>query len=451
MAPRLALLAATLCAASYTTASYLESHSFEPPFDELDAGGERQASAMFKTHAYTQVNRNFVRLTPDRQSKRGAVWSRRSIGGDELSTTLTFRISGQGKKFFGDGLALWIVNQGYYVEGELHGSTERFTGVGVIIDTFKNAETLSYHRDVAVIVNDGSRNTETMLDAVEGCNAGTLRFHEERGDFNAAEMSHKIKVVVTEGGKRLKLYLEDRDADEAAAAAYEASLKLGNETVATATPAPVWSECLDMAVDLPAQWLKSAHLGLSASTGQLADNHDVISLVSFSDQDAHAERELAVAGSKGFERGEGFDEARLDRVEDMLNTLLTKLDNLQHHFEHEIVQFEDHMKVTTSKLSAAEAESENRITELERRVMSSVEDNVETRLSQIEGELDSSLISRISSVERVMNKRIGTAVGEVSKGMGKWKLPFVGVLLVLFAAGVFLWRAYRQAKKSHLL
>ena len=41
---------------------------------------------------------------------------------------LTFRISGQGKKFFGDGMALWFMQQAYYVEGDFHGSVERFTG-----------------------------------------------------------------------------------------------------------------------------------------------------------------------------------------------------------------------------------------------------------------------------------------------------------------------------------
>jgi hypothetical protein len=35
---------------------------------------------------------------------------------------LTFRISGQGKKFFGDGMALWCMQQAYFVEGDFHGS-----------------------------------------------------------------------------------------------------------------------------------------------------------------------------------------------------------------------------------------------------------------------------------------------------------------------------------------
>jgi hypothetical protein len=49
-------------------------------------------------------------------------------------------------------------------------------------------------------------------------------------------------------------------------------------------------------LNLPEGWLSKAHIGLTASTGQLADNHDVISLQSFSDfavMDANEEADLA--------------------------------------------------------------------------------------------------------------------------------------------------------------
>ena len=36
--------------------------------------------------------------------------------------------------------------------------------------------------------------------------------------------------------------------------------------------------CLNERVDLKPDWWRSAHLGISASTGQLADNHDILSV-----------------------------------------------------------------------------------------------------------------------------------------------------------------------------
>jgi len=45
------------------------------------------------------------------QSKKGSLWSRKSLGVETFSSVFTFRISGQGKKFFGDGMALWFIKQ----------------------------------------------------------------------------------------------------------------------------------------------------------------------------------------------------------------------------------------------------------------------------------------------------------------------------------------------------
>ncbi len=45
-----------------------------------------------------------------------------------------------------------------------------------------------------------------------------------------------------------------------------------------------WVSCVNVAnLGLPVNWARSAHLGLTATTGQLADNHDIISLKSYTD------------------------------------------------------------------------------------------------------------------------------------------------------------------------
>ena len=36
--------------------------------------------------------------------------------------------------------------------------------------------------------------------------------------------------------------------------------------------------CFSEVVDLPGQWWQGAHVGISATTGQLADNHDILSV-----------------------------------------------------------------------------------------------------------------------------------------------------------------------------
>ncbi len=45
-----------------------------------------------------------------------------------------------------------------------------------------------------------------------------------------------------------------------------------------------WSRCVKLTnLTLPSGWLQHAHVGMSASTGQLADNHDVISFQAYSE------------------------------------------------------------------------------------------------------------------------------------------------------------------------
>lgn len=177
-------------------AEFLENHTFQPPFQEVDAAGSRVVNSNWRQSGTTVVNNNFIRLTPDRQSKKGALWSRKALGVPDFSTVLKFRISGQGKNFFGDGIGLWFVQQGYYVEGNLHGFQEKFVGVGIIFDTFRNTENLAAHRDVTVLINDGSKTYEMMTSDVIGCNTN-VRYHADRADFSVLDAS-RAKIVLND-------------------------------------------------------------------------------------------------------------------------------------------------------------------------------------------------------------------------------------------------------------
>ncbi len=195
MISTLFLICWLICALVLVKSSLLEQQSFDAPFQDVDNFGNRIVNPYFKTFGTTVVNNNFIRLTPDRQSKKGAVWARKAVGVEDLSAILKFRISGQGKNFFGDGIAMWFTDSSYYTEGDLHGFDETFTGVGIVVDTFKNTERLAQHRDITVLVNDGSRTFELMTDSenLQGCNIN-VRYHNERADFSVQDAS-RIKVV----------------------------------------------------------------------------------------------------------------------------------------------------------------------------------------------------------------------------------------------------------------
>jgi hypothetical protein len=107
--------------------------SFKFPFDTLDSAGKRTVPE-WSVGGDAAINKGFVRLTTDRQSKSGFMWNSNPVGGQEFTTVLQFRISGQGARFFGDGIGMWLTSDSSYQNGMMHGVNEKFTGVGVVID-----------------------------------------------------------------------------------------------------------------------------------------------------------------------------------------------------------------------------------------------------------------------------------------------------------------------------
>lgn len=62
------------------------------------------------------------------QSKRGWLWARSPLSANQWTITLRFRVSGQGKRLFGDGFALWFTQNRYYSDGPIHGFADKFIG-----------------------------------------------------------------------------------------------------------------------------------------------------------------------------------------------------------------------------------------------------------------------------------------------------------------------------------
>ena len=241
-----------LVAAAASAARAGDDLSFAAPFDAVAATGDRQVSPAWRAHGSAAVHRNFARLTPDRQSKAGALWSAESVGADQATLELTFRISGQGQHFFGDGLALWLSADRAFRAGAFHGADPRFAGVAVVADTFRNDEAAAAHRDLALVASGGgAADAAALLEGAAGCDA-SVRYHENRGDFSV-DRSSRVRLAVAAGTATL-------------------AVDAANDGT--------WVECAAVALPpaLDGAWLRRAHVGVTASTGQLADNHDVLAL-----------------------------------------------------------------------------------------------------------------------------------------------------------------------------
>jgi len=185
------------------------------------------------------ANQDFVRLVPDRQSKRGGMWN--TEPNRFQSWEATFSIHVHGVSLVGaDGLAFWYTKETSELNGGFFGFTDQFTGLGIVIDTYDNDNT-GLHPLLVAIVNDGTKKYTHSHDH----QAATMEVGNcQLGIRNLAGTSI---IKVTYRGRQLKVETQLYGA-------------------ATFSPCLIAEN-----VDLPTKH----HFGFTAATGQLADNHDV--------------------------------------------------------------------------------------------------------------------------------------------------------------------------------
>ena len=396
---------------------------------------------------------------------------------------MKFRIHGQGKKFYGDGLALWFIQRPYNIEGKLHGIDPDFIGFGVIIDTFRNAEHGNSHRDVSVVWNNGTRSLEaitkytisspstSVANAEEdsefssynnryGCEA-KVRYHNDRADFTVTNSS-KVKVVYEDDPiPTITVHVDQRGDGK------------------WATPS-----CIQMTIPALAPfkgWISQAHIGVSASTGQLADNHDVISVHTYSDTNFHSESDEVLIKPK-FEPGQNLPmEARIGRIEEAISSVFDALEHIQHSHEYTEIAFQDHITNALKKLQMQESKLETRMSAVETEIKDEIEGSMENRLKTLERTMDSQLVRKVANMEQNISDRVARKVKssekkeaykekrnqetinfmsdeelevrlrELEAKTGGWRW-YINILFLLYIGGVVgAFYAYKKLKKSHIL
>lgn len=85
----------------------------------------------------TMVTGNYIRLTPDIQSRSGSLWNTQPVMAQNWEVNVNFKVSGKGKDLYGDGLAIWYAKE-RLVPGAVFGSKDNFFGLAIILDTYSN-------------------------------------------------------------------------------------------------------------------------------------------------------------------------------------------------------------------------------------------------------------------------------------------------------------------------
>lgn len=305
-------------------------------------------------------------------------------------------------------------------------------GFGVVFDSYVNTDPGHTHKDVVLVSSDGAKSAKQTEGGAApiGCD-NDFRYWEGRDDFGVFNHS---AARITFRNNRISIYIDARANGD-------------------------WKPCVtDISLadrGLGDGWHREAgvHLGLIATTGDLADNHDILSFQLGTVDDEVAPNPFEMSGgslpgviSTGNQQ---LDDAVGSMIARANAVMENKLQFMSHHAEHQLASVHDSIKATLKKLTEQEESNKKRIEELEKRMNAKVADQVEgsitDRLSKLEEQLHASVESKIQS------NVLPQLQDSMASSSRAWMLPFVGMAVVVTALSLFAYQKYRYLIKTHLL
>ncbi|KRT85772.1 hypothetical protein AMK59_761, partial [Oryctes borbonicus] len=212
-------------------------YSFKPPYL-----AQKDGSVPFWEYGGNCIaSSENVRLAPSLRSQKGAIWTKVPITFDYWEVDVAFRVTGRGR-VGADGLAFWYtLNKGSY-DGDVFGSSDKWVGLGVFFDSFDN-DNKHNNPYIMAVLNDGTKLFDHKQDGTTQLLAGCLRDFRNKPFPTRAKIEYynNVLTLLFNNG------MTNNDKD------FDICFRVEN-------------------VALP----KGGYFGLSAATGGLADDHDVI-------------------------------------------------------------------------------------------------------------------------------------------------------------------------------
>ncbi|KAJ8517503.1 hypothetical protein ONZ45_g5303 [Pleurotus djamor] len=220
----------------------LRTHSLYAPYIDQDLQNRWWD---FGADSYVNTNK-YIRLTRPAASQMGWLWSRLPITAQNFVVEVEFKISGESSHLYGDGLAFWITKERAN-PGPIFGNQDKFTGLGVFLDTYANSRHSYSFPHITASLGDGQTPYDYGNDgdstSIGGCSA----------NFRRTNVATKLKLT----------YIKDKVLD------LKIQYKAWDD----------WSECFRVEnITLP----NAPFIGFSAMTGEVFDSHDIISVTSSS-------------------------------------------------------------------------------------------------------------------------------------------------------------------------
>eukprot|EP00992_Anisonema_acinus_P014442 TRINITY_DN9296_c0_g1_i1.p1 TRINITY_DN9296_c0_g1~~TRINITY_DN9296_c0_g1_i1.p1 ORF type:complete len:325 (-),score=53.26 TRINITY_DN9296_c0_g1_i1:14-988(-) len=225
------------------------------------------------------VTDKFIRLAPDKQSRLGWLWNDQANYLESWEASLYFRVHSK-RNPGADGLALWLCDKPYKYdprdpqhtsETHLFGNRAGFRGIGIIFDSYDN---------------DGQRDNP-VVSVIQGSGAPDQHWQIETDLLNQAAMRCVYEFRNTPKSETVRariIYSQSKT--------FQIFLSVGNEKRET-----YCGQVLNM--DIPTGF----YFGLTATTGHLADNHDVYGFTVTAAPEEVQHEDKKIYGSEGSKGG----------------------------------------------------------------------------------------------------------------------------------------------------
>lgn len=415
----------------------------------------------FVLAGHAKVNEHFVRLTPDRQSKRGHLWSSRRVDAEDWSVSLEFRVSGQGRTLFGDGLAFWFTDMPSIKQGDVFSVAGDFKGFAVIFDTFRNSEYAAVHKDISVLTGDGKPGAEDRLNTERsGCNAD-FRYYEGADNFDVAKSISYAKITLK--GRTLTVKIDPRadgkfqdwyvcpSTDKRGGAYFCVyfCVCMGWRLTLSFTLLFFWVFFLQIVPPLvfpcprlnafprsfvaqnvlPADFdIKRGFFGLTGTTGGLADNHDVLALAAYHldepgdveapDPELHFSKKDPAKEAEKLPAHETVGDPNYD-PEAALRSLIStekkitkaQVNDVKHYVEHAMSAVKDELKKIIGKVDKKVGGQEDHLKSIDD-IIAKVKTSIANQISQDSLKY---VEDRIDQLKKVMQQNIEQRLSDLEK------------------------------------
>ncbi|XP_031618611.1 protein ERGIC-53 [Contarinia nasturtii] len=210
-------------------------YSFKPPYL-----AQKDGTVPFWEYGGNCIaSSDSVRIAPSLKSQKGAIWTKKQTDFDWWEIEIAFRISGRGR-IGADGLAIWYTTEKGDYNGDVFGSSDKWTGLGVFFDSFDN-DNKHNNPYIMAVLNDGTKQFDHQNDGTTQLLSGCLRDFRNKPFPTRAKIEYYMNTLTVMFHNGMS-----NNQDE-----YELCLRAEHVT-------------------LP----QHGYFGISAATGGLADDHD---------------------------------------------------------------------------------------------------------------------------------------------------------------------------------